>query len=448
MARVLGLAVALGMAATQVLADPCDASAQPPLEDMVARLPQCERNALWLFRLGGHLIDAGRYAEAADHLERALLLQPDAADLQLAYAIALAGSGDVVSAMTLLRDVQRRPDLPPNLADAVAAARQRWLQGQIGTPARSRRITAGLRIGHDSNLLGAPNAGSLALTLPNETIILPLEPTSLPKSGGYRRADIRIDGTLLVTAEGRLDASAGLLDRSSPAVPEANTRQADIQLEWVRATRPGDWGWYGGANANDLRTDGGTRMRSHGISLGAEWHPAARPQCEARAGLDWQERRLASNAVLSGRFWGLSGLFACSSNTVAAAGSTAPRRQQWAWRVGQDSPLDSTRPGGRQFQLGVRGTWVLGDIRSGAWTLDADLSQQRDRTGYSALLDNGAKRSITRLTARAEYQRQVLVVGQSPVVLSAGLDVTSQHSNLALFRMRSWGPYIGIRSQF
>lgn len=462
---VLGWLLAAAPAFGQSTPDCAANAADVDADTLLAKLTVCQNQALWLYRLGARLIEEQRYIEAADHLERALLLQPDRPEIQLAYAVALAGSGDVVSALTLLRDVEIRTDLAPSVRAALATAQRRWTALPTDEPREQLRWSAGMRWGHDNNLLGAPNTGSLALTLPGETIFLPLDESSRPKPGAYRRGDARVEWSRLTGSGFRIDASLGLLDRVSPAVPDANTRQADAQLEWSRpavvsqagAAMDGSrLGWYLGLQNFGLQTDGGTRLYSHGVASGLEWAwqrgtrtgadtssplPPAGPshRCDARVGMDWQSRRLPSNAILSGRYVGVTGTLAC----YRLAGPA--ERNQWSVRMGQDMPSDSTRPGGRQKLFGVRSTWTHGRVVTGALTLDFDLSHQRDQSAYSALLNFGAERNITRWAARAEYEHPLYIGSWGILSLAIGVDVTVQYSNLALFQTRNRGAFLAIR---
>ena len=89
-----------------------DPAPETTLEHMLAAVPACQKDAPFLATLGQLLNSQGRYLEAADHLERALMLQPSLKDAQLSYAIALTGSGDVQSAAALLDNLLADPALP------------------------------------------------------------------------------------------------------------------------------------------------------------------------------------------------------------------------------------------------------------------------------------------------------------------------------------------------
>jgi Flp pilus assembly protein TadD len=81
-----------------------------PLEEQLAMVSDCQRSAPFLAQIGRLLIAQGRYADALDHLERAIMFDPDMASAQLDYAIALAGSGDMLSARQLLDNIIAQPD--------------------------------------------------------------------------------------------------------------------------------------------------------------------------------------------------------------------------------------------------------------------------------------------------------------------------------------------------
>ena len=74
-------------------------------------------------------------------------------------AIALAGSGDALSALQLVAALLARRDLPPEQRASLMQARARWASGAQRAYA-STSAQAGLRWGFENNLLGAPRLGS------------------------------------------------------------------------------------------------------------------------------------------------------------------------------------------------------------------------------------------------------------------------------------------------
>ena len=452
-----------GTCVCAVLAGACvlwtgDASAQQPLCDDPATLAQsadtlrqslerCQSSAPYLARMGHLYIQELRYSEAADHLERALLFEPDNAEIQLDYALALAGSGDVVSALNLVFSLQQRPDLPAPLRQSLRRVGEQWTLAagdDAGKPQQITRFNAGLRAGYDSNLLGTPQLSSLTLTLPGEIISLPIDGSSQPKPGLYTRTDLRLEHTRLQPGGRRWELQAAVLHRNSPSVAEADSTQAEVQLEHaLSADRAGGLGHYASAALTALQTRSGTRYISQGLAAGLEMAPASgahsqSPQipCTARLGLEWQNRQLQSNEVLSGRYIGVGSQWGCS----------LPSGQQWqlSARAGRDQPTNGNRPGGAQGQYSVR-AYLRNPLGAhGAWLVDAEASHSRDAAGYSPLLDNGRRRAITRMTIRAEYQH-TLALG---VLALAGIEGVGQNASLPLFTLRSRGVYAGLRANW
>ena len=438
-----------------------------PIDEQLARLPDCQRSVPFLTQLGQLLNARGRYFEALDHLERALLLDPNLPQAQLDYAIALAGSGDLLSARLLLDSILAQNDLPPELRRTLLQARQR-LANPGGLVAAGKADAAGnllavgfsasLRQGRDSNLLGTPSISSLELTFPGDVVVVQLADSNAPRAGSYTRADAKLELSHQTPGAGRWELAASHMVRTSPAVPEANTRQSELVIEYSQPIgqrngqknghSSGPWGGYLGTSLVNITTDGGTHYASQGLVTGLQWAQQTTPStpmplptpvrntCSARAGLEWQNRDLSSNPILSSSYAGSSAHWACS---VTGGG-------QWqiSAKSGLDRPRDPERPGGEQAVASLRGItlWPLSSLQlAGSVLVEAEVSTSRDSTGYSPLLDNAAVRSSRRVTTRLEYQRAL----GARLLGTLGAEWSTQHSNLALFRVQSWGSYAALR---
>lgn len=448
---------------------PCDAPAllAQPADTLHLHLQRCEHNAAYLLQLGILRNQQGQYEQAADHLERALMLAPGQPEALLQYAIALAGSGDTLSALHLMADLQQRPDLPSPLRavlrSVVAAWEPRiqapiWAHsgGAAALPA-STSFSAGTRLGYDSNLQGSSRISSLTLTLPGENVTLPIEPSQLPRSGGVLQTDLRATHQRILPSGARWGTQAALQQRYTPSLQSAGSTQAEWQVDYTAAPfaqAPGaieteakkkGWAPWASASIAALHSRSGTRYASHSLSLGVE-HAAL--GCAARWGIDGQNRELRSNTILSGRYLGGSLQWHCAPT---------PGGLQWlaVLRLGQDRAANPDRPGGHQNQAGLRlhanapapSLWrPAGSAGQGGarWTIDADYSRARDDHGYSALLDNGRVRRVERLTTRIEWQ-QPLLPGVQAVI---GAEAITQNASLSLFQMRSHGIWIGLRGQW
>lgn len=438
-----------------------------PADRLTPYVATCQRVPEWLAQLGALLNKEGRYDEAVEHLERSLMLEPEQIQAGLDYAVALAGVGDLLSATQLLGQWLARPDLPDTLRASLAQAQQRYAAAGRANTGWQWRRHAGLRLGRDSNLAGAPGITSLTLTLPTGNITLPVEENSLPRPGTYTRADMRMDLARQWSDGQRVEVAAAVLARSAPQASQTGTTQAELASEYSRLA--GEFGTagnttlvqqYAGAAVASLHTRGGTRYSSlHlgvGLQLQDKFTPASgtglvgaqgpSPICNTRVGAEAQLRNLYSNPVLSGRYGGAIWLWSCNAppQQVLVDG-TGPALSQWQFslRAGIDSPTDAMRPGGRQRQYSLRAAANLGP----RWYVDAELGHNRDTSAYSPILDNGRVRTTTRLSMRAEYQYPLRQLAPGAVAVF-GLEGFAQTSNLPLFKIRSSGPYFALRGQW
>lgn len=416
------------------------------LEQLLENVPTCQRQPDWLTHLGQRLNEQRRYPEAAEHLERALLLAPQHLGAAFAYAIALAGSGDLPSALQLLAQLSTRPDVPEAQRRDLLAAQVRMAETPLPVIGNAvgwtQRHSAGLRVGYDNNLLGAPRLNSLTLTLPSGDATLPLDAASQPRPGTYQRADVRLEATHTHTSGRRTDVALALQYRNSPSVSSANT----TQTEWLLDTQPGtqaNGGPWASLGLTSLHTQGGTHYRTIGLTTGWAWQPNA--NCQPRLGAEWQTRRLTSNPVLSGNYGGLVASWGCSTTRPpgkADAHPWLPQSWQLNARAGVDQPTQTNRPGGAQRATAVRAT-----LRWPLWVAEAELLHTQDATGYSPLLSN----NLTRHTARGlvRLERFIPLQQWSPgLYATVGVEMYGQQANLALFKIHSTSVYAAVRKQW
>ena len=403
-------------------------------ERLIEELPYCQRDSQYLAGLGNILNQKGRYAEAADHLERALMLAPELKGAQLDYAISLAGMGELDSARLLLDQILADPNLPANLKPAIQRQRRTLLSS---TDLQSRLIV-GARIGHDSNLLGSPNLTSLTLTFPEQTVVLPLDPSSLPRAGTYERVDVQLESRKQTLAGGQFESFLGLRKRRSGSAPDASSHQSDGLFDYSSyPRRNGGAGFYTGGAASILRAGSGIRYNAYGLAAGlgnARWLPG----CDTRMGLEIQKRKYLNNDLLSGNYRGIATSLSCDRKSV-----------QWlvSAKAGVDRADHAERAGGNQTQYALRGAAVVSSVgprtfNKGQILIDTEFNQSRDSSGYSALLESGRSRVIRRNSARLEYQYPL----SDSLQWVAGAEWVSQRSNIALFANRSWGPYLALRA--
>ena len=428
--------------------------ALPVVERMLKVVHVCQKDALFLAALGQLLNMLGRYLEAADHLERALMLDADLKDAQLSYAIALAAIGDTRSAVALIDSLLADPALPADLRQHIER-RKATLTAVAAPAAWQRRISLATRIGYDSNLLGSPNLGNLALTLAGQTLILPLDVSYLARSGTFARADAQLDLHHAAPGGGRWDMVSSLRSRASPSVRKADSNQIEFLVERSQnmpASLPAgsarQAGAYINASALALSANSGTRYDALGLAggLGLAWRLPFAAECRSRWGAEITERRYSDNQVLSGRYRGTTFFSACEASSGV--------QSLLGFKAGHDTPVDPDRAGGAQRQfslrlatylpmavLGASARWAwLGTSRAGV-LLDFERSHQTDSTGYSPILNDGGIRIVARQATRLEYQHPFSASLRGVL----GAERVAQTSTLALFKLDSWGLHTGLR---
>lgn len=388
-------------------------------------LERCANDGPYLAYRGALLLLLDQPEEAAQFLERALMVAPDLAGAQIDYAHALALQGDAASAEALMRSLLARDDLPPGVRGL--------LEGRMAAlrPPSPWRVAGllGVRLGRDSNLNGAPARDLIPFSLPDGEGLLLLGDAYRPKAGIARLLDGIVQAQRPLPGGGRFVLRGELRARDTELT--ANDYQqgdfsASVALPWFR---DGDATLAVGSGL--VRYGGESLYRGLRAALGRDW--AAVP-CRPRAALDLEQRRYPSTPMLDGHYAGL---------TLAA--QCALGHGQWGLtlRAGQDQPASDERPGGdqRRTELRLQAAWPLG---GGRLEGEIQYASQRDARGYSPLLENDARRWQVRRGARLEWSMPVATRWEA--YLAA--EYSAQGSNLALFATESRIVWLGVRHAF
>jgi hypothetical protein len=433
---------------------PCTVPAAPrgqpvpeaALEAMLARLPQCQDDVAWLVAAGQRLNQSRRHGDAADLIERALLLDPSLKGARVDYVVALAGSGDVDSARALLRDLLADPDLPGGLRGAL-------LRRDAGLPlalAGGWRVdgSVGVRLGRDSNLLGAPDLDSITLTLGGQLVEVLLDDSYRARRGQFRQAEASLGLTYAGARGLRWVLGGAVRDRSSSQLPAARSRQAEALTEAsLPLLRSNALRLFGSASAGRLRS-GLSAFDSETQAAGLE--AALGRDCGLRLGAESQRRAYRDNPVLSGRYSGQTAALVCG---FGPAGLPGGGFALMSLRSGTDVASDPTRPGGEQRQRALRlaasqplsRLWA---VLPGHLTADMEWSRQQDASFYSFIIDSGRTRQTLRRSGRLEWRLPLSGPGGTTLEPAIGIDWVSQSSNIALFRLDSRSPYVALRGRF
>lgn len=423
-----------------------------------AAILECQHQPPWLARLGHQLNQQGQYLEASKHLERSLMLDSANMDAQIDYAIALAGLGDKTSAVALLQDLLQNPELPAPLRTELALQQARLSapdQPLTGSGQWQTRTQLSAIFGRDSNLLGAPNLDSLALTLGNTTQILPLENSYMAQAGSYHRSEAVFHARHQDSHGPQWDLLASLRQRGSTSVAQAKSSQYELIAERSTTHQSPDSrlpGHYLRLTLAGLTTPQSGDYTVQGLAAGWGQTSAAdnTATCQWRAGAELQARHYDSNASLSGQYRGLS-LSASCKKPYASSPAAQPFQWHASLRSGVDHPQDPQRAGGQQTQTALfvqvqAPAQMLWDQAQGIWRLSGEWASSQDQQAYSPLLQSGEPRKINKKAVRIEYNKNVFTHSSAQAwQMLAGIEWVEHTSNIQLFGLRSWGPLIGMR---
>ncbi|MDE2259535.1 MAG: tetratricopeptide repeat protein [Betaproteobacteria bacterium] len=424
-----GLALLFGVKAAFADACPTAFPLNPPtdqaaLTEEAQRLSPletpCENRADYFAYRGLVALQRGEAAAAVEWLERALLINPNLAGVEVDYARALALAGDRAAAANLARELLARPDLPPAVASWLPQQFQDW---SITSDWVSRFSVASLA-GYETNLNSAPQNPFVTLTLGSGDLSLQLSPQFQPKRGAA--GQLILSG--VVGREWGDDALAfiGQAQARGSGFSDTNYQQADLAALWRHAFQDG---------ATLLRVDDiGLRYGGQSLYQSVRLEPDYEwiwGPCRPRVGLLYNTYAYPVAPELNGRYTGVL------SGGVCAVGADQIRGQV---SLGRDLAAGNDRPGGGEgageMTLGWTHPWGVGTL-----DIQGVLGLIRDDTGYSALLASNATREVTRQYLKVEYDHPL---GKSWEFLIYG-ESNHQNSNVTLFSVTDHGIYAGLR---
>ena len=392
------------------------------LDDVLRQEAACSRSADFMHQLGRMLLRAGRYAEAVDRLEAAIMLEPERWAAHLDYALARDAAGDRLSAAGVLAGLDTNPEIDEDRREALFRPLRRQFHDTL--PVRSTVI--GLSTGYDDNLLGTTRNGVLDLTLGDDILPVKLSDAEQQRGGRFVRFDLSHEADLYRSDAALWHYALVGSQRWSIDYRRADLTHLGVQIERM-PTRP--FGGYSLASLQHLQRGGHAVLRQWQVGAGAEWNSRwVGFLCRARLGGEFNGSQYPENGVFDGRYAGLMAHLVCPE-----------QNSQIRLRVGEDRPLHADRPGGeqRQYALYLARQFSLG---KGQLAAEYDYFRQRDREGYSPLLENNAARDVTRHVYRLEYRWRAGEL--SPYV---GVEWLDQNSNLPLFAPRNRIVMIGVR---
>ena len=389
----------------------------------------CSNRVDYLWYRGVLLLSLGRGRDAAEVLERAVLLQPDFPGIQLDFAQALAASGDRLSAGSLIERLLLRQDIHSGFRQILE--REKEALRRTRTPLT---LKASSQLGYETNLNSAPNSRFFTLTSGGGPVVLELDESGRKRSGvaWLNAMGLQSNGMLGNPSEGsfasldvRSRTSAGGTDYLQLGALAVFQRRIDLlRHSFIVDFRP---------SFNRIQFGGQTIFGGLGFQTGLE--AASWLGCPIRFGPDFERREFPQATTNNGHFYAVFGALRCSTSLVDYA---------LQLRVGLDDAEHLRRPGGDQRRqeltfIGSRIIW--GGIKA---DFIGSVARANDSVPYSALLSQGAVRRLNRILVRLE-------VG-GPIGGTLGwygsLERGRQGSNLELFQTAYNAVFFGLKAGF
>jgi tetratricopeptide (TPR) repeat protein len=387
---------------------------------------QCRWQAEFFAYRGALLLSLGRYEGAAESLERALLLAPEAPGVQLDYAQALAQMGQRSAASALLEGLLQRPDLHPRFrafldAERYSLLEPRWVLG----------LKAMTQLGFESNLNSAPSSGFFTVTAPSGPVFLELQPGDRPKSGPALLSQASASGWRDLGGGQGVGVVADLRGRVS------GHGSGFLQADFSGQRRFGRLNWLENLQAHPSGRVGLTSLDFGGRPI----FQSARTEflldgsaftCRGRGGGAYERRIFPQSRMTDGDYFGLIAGTHCYFGEYLLGIQAS---------LGEDRAVERTRAGGNQRRIEL-GSSVYRRFERLAVNVSAGLFRGQDQKGYSDLLNSGERRWLQRRVIRAEASWPM---AESLEWVLSG-EWIAQDSNLVLFALESKALYFGVRA--
>ncbi len=389
----------------------------PEIErQLLGVMDECLESSYYFAQLGAAQLNSGLIAEAAESLERALLLDPDNGAAQIDYSQTLYESGQIFSALDLNRQLRAREDLPENLVSLLLLREESWT-----AQTRQLGFQLDLLAGYDNNLNGAPTLDQITLRLSGESIILPLNPDFRVISGPY--VSVRLGSRYRQLApEHQTNWTTQLHGRFSED-SDSDVLQLDSRYAFIKPGRQRSW-----------QVDAGVSNLFFG---GDALYTAIEGRARYQARIETRCRPYYGIAIQQQLFHDQSNLNALESK--ASVGLNCPlgnilKNQMITAEVSalMNKEANSGRPGGDRQGWQASIEWQY-PSPIGLFLAQLNHTSIEDRDGYSPLLAGGADRWLERSYVLLQYRRPVTVFGRNTTLMT-NLYHQDQRSNIELFR--------------
>ena len=398
-------------------------------ESLVEIFDQCLLSSEYFSLLGAAQLNTGQLTNAMESLERSLLLDPDNAAALIDYSEALLQDGQLFAAIEVNQLLLERTDAPPGLEQQLKIRQQEW---QALTRQTDWQID--FLGGYDNNLNGAPDAETVALTLSGEPLFLALNENYQAIEGPFLNARVaathsrlspEYQDTLYGQIRGRL----------------SNDSSSDVTQFAARYSRRGSLlsaSDQASAGLNHLAFLGSSLFTGADVSYSGELAVNSRCSTNLSAALQqqrWhQQRRLDGVEMRAG------------AQTKCRLGSAARQEVTLGAGLLHNLALKDNRLGGDRDGWQLLAGWRLASVQRSI-SAQLNLTSILDGRGFSPLLENNARRRVTRGSVLVQYRERLDFLGQG-LELVANIYHQEQKSNINLFETIDTSVEVGFSWRF
>ena len=391
-------------------------------------LPRCLTSSEYFALLGVAQMNNQRLAPALESLERALLLNPDNGAAQIDYAQALYLQGELFTALEINGRLLARDDLPADIGSSLSERQDSWRR-----LTRQFQLQGDVLAGYDENLNGAPAPSQITITLPDDSVVLPLGSDSRPIAGPY--ANLKLAGRYRQLApEHQHNVLVELSHRLSED-KSSDFTQLDARYAWIRPGR-----------RHGLQLDSGVSNLLFGgkplytaTSFGGSYSPRIdNSACRFDAGLSTQHQLFHNQSFLNAIESRLTFGSTCATGFDQS-------REQVGMQLSliDNQPVRDGRPGGHRDGWQLNAVWQR-QAGNGVWRTQLNHTRLFDAKAYSELLSGGAPRWLRRSYALIQYRRPI----RPQTEFLINMYYQYQGSNIELFQSRDRSFEMGVSHAF
>jgi len=390
---------------------------------------QCLLSSEYFSLLGAAQLNTGRLSDAMESLERSLLLDPDNGAALIDYSEALLQDGQLFAAIEVNQLLLERADAPPGLEQQLKNRQREWR-----ALTRQTDWQIDLLGGYDSNLNGAPDTETVALTLSGEPIFLALNENYQAIEGPFLNTRVAATHTRL-SPEYQDTVFAQIRGRLS------DDSSSDVTQLVARYSRRGSLHSASGqasAGLNHLAFLGSSLFTGADASYSGEL--AVNGRCSANLSAALQHQRWHQQRRLDGLE------MRAGAQTTCRLGSAASQEVSLGAGLLHNLALQDNRLGGDRDGWQISAGWRLASVQR---TISAQVNFTTilDGRGFSTLLENNARRRVARGSVLVQYRKRLgfLVKG---LELVANIYHQEQDSNISIFDTIDSSVEIGLSLRF